>query len=50
MSSESERESASSGTLDTRVMFPLILAWFWDDIKELFVTSCASVKQEEEAP
>lgn len=28
MSSESERESASSGTLDTRVMFPLILAWF----------------------
>lgn len=28
MSSESERESASSGTLDTRVMFLLILAWF----------------------
>lgn len=24
----SESESASSGTLDTRVMFPLILAWF----------------------
>lgn len=28
----------------------LILAWFRDVIRGLFVTSCASAKQEEEAP